>query len=532
MKKFVSLLLVLTLCLACMSSVLAEDRVEELTFPLTDEPFTLTFMVPFNASNGVISDLNEQALYKRMEELTGIHIEHWTENAGVQQFNLMQASGELPDMAFLKAIDLPGGVGAYMDDGTIIDLSEIIEKYAPNLRRVFEEHPEWKKKMSLEDGRIFGIPKIKRDDILLNTQGLQVRSDWLERLGLEVPTTIDEWTQVFKAFKEQDANGDGDPNNEIPLSAIAFTTLGQERSFVGMFALGFGTSDTFYQMNGKVSFGPTDDSFYDLLCTLRDWYAAGYIDPDYLANDADIMGAKMTNNEVGAVGIQLNHGMAKYLAAWEKAGHTDYSLTAAPYPKAPDGNLYSNMVISDVGVVCLVVTSANKHPIETVQWFDYLFSDDGIILYNYGIEGESFVYDENGEPKYTEEITNNPQGFAAATAIMKYNSAIGDFPGMQIGAAFTGTTRFPQQVAGYETYRNNIGINLLNINHTPEESEYIGRYWGDLHTYCIESINKFIMGINPLNEETFEEFRNTCKALHIDEITAMKQAAYDRSIEE
>ncbi|MBQ6526933.1 MAG: hypothetical protein IJI38_00260, partial [Clostridia bacterium] len=104
-------------------------------------------------------------------------------------------------------------------------------------------------------------------------------------------------------------------------------------------------------------------------------------------------------------------------------------------------------------------------------------------------------------------------------------------PGMQIGAAFTGTTRFPQQVAGYETYRNNIAINLLGINHTPEESEYIGRYWGDLHTYCIESINKFIMGINPLTKESFEEFRNTCKALHIEEITAMKQAAYDRSIE-
>lgn len=104
------------------------------------------------------------------------------------------------------------------------------------------------------------------------------------------------------------------------------------------------------------------------------------------------MGAKMTNNEAGAVGIQLSHGMAKNLAAWEAADLYDYSLVAAPYPMAPDGNLYSNMVIADVGVVCLVVTSANEHPIETVQWFDCLFSDDGIILYNYGVEGEPFYF--------------------------------------------------------------------------------------------------------------------------------------------
>ncbi|MDD6144645.1 MAG: extracellular solute-binding protein [bacterium] len=529
MKRIWSFLLALALLLSCTSVSFAEERVEELTLPLTEEPITLSFLLPFNSSNGLISSFDEMGLFQEMEKRTNINIDHLIAGDCVTEFNLMCASGDLPDMAFLKAIELPGGVASYVEDGMIIGLNDLIEQYAPNIRRMFEEHPEWKEKMSLEDGTIYAIPKIKRDPILLNTQGLQVRSDWLERVGLEVPTTIDEWTAVLKAFKEQDANGNGDVNDEIPFSGIAFSALGQERSFVGMFALGFGTSDTFYQIDNKVSFGPYDEKFYDVLKTLNSWYEAGYIDPDYLSNDADVLGAKATNNQVGSTAHHLNHGMAKFLAAWQSAGHPEYSIVGAPYPVAPDGTIYSNVAISQVGVVSLVVTSANKHPKETVQWFDYLFSDEGLLLYNYGVEGESYTM-VDGEPQYTAEITNNPQGLAASSALYKYNMGLGDFPGMQIDAVFTKTTRWPQQVAAYETFSSSKAMNLLNINHNSEESETIGEYWGDIQTYCIESINKFIMGIEPLNEETFAAYRETLKDLHIEELIEIKQAAYDRSI--
>ena len=163
--------------------------------------------------------------------------------------------------------------------------------------------------------------------------------------------------------------------------------MGQEVHFIGTLALGYGITDTYYVIDDKVRFGPIEDSFYDALQTLHRWYEEGYIDPDYLSNDEDAVGAKTTSNQVGSLVHRLNGGMAKFLTAWNSEGHTDYSLVAAPFPKSPDGNVYNNQCQFNVGWGSAVITSVNPNPIETIQWFDYLWTDEGMLLYNYGIEG-------------------------------------------------------------------------------------------------------------------------------------------------
>ncbi len=521
LKKLLGLLLAICLALSAASVSLAE----EVAYPLSDEKINISYLFPFTP-NGRLESLDEMMMFGAMEELTNVHLDFITTTDVITQFNLMVSAGEMPDIAFIKALELPNGVASYIEDGTILALNDYMQ-YAPNLSKVYEEHPEWLKAMTLEDGSIYGIPKIKSEHVLLNTQGLEIRQDWLDRLGLQVPTTIDEWDAVLKAFKEQDANGNGDANDEIPFSCIALSNLGQERSFLGVFALGYGLTDTFCVKDGKVLFSPYQNEFKDLLTKLNEWYAKGYIDADYLTNDADVLGAKMTSNIAGSTMHHLNHGMAKFLAAWAAEGLTEYNIVGTPYPMAPDGNVYSHATMPEVGVVSLVLTSANQHPKETMQYFDYYFSEAGKILYNYGIEGLSYTM-VDGKPQYTEDVTNNPDGYAASTAIQQYCFGLGDYPGMQIGAVFTETSRWPQQKAAYDLYAASTPINLLNITHSADESSYINKYWGDINTYTIEMINKFIMGTEPLDK--FEEFQANLKNLHIEEITQYKQDAYERSL--
>ena len=103
-------------------------------------------------------------------------------------------------------------------DGRIIRLNELIDSYAPNLKRIIESDPDVKKQIALDDGTIYMFPLLKLDALKLNaTSVLIMRQDWLDKLNLKVPTNIDEWYTVLKAFKEQDPNGNGKPD-ELPFT--------------------------------------------------------------------------------------------------------------------------------------------------------------------------------------------------------------------------------------------------------------------------------------------------------------------------
>lgn len=524
-KRFISLLVFAVMLITACGAYAGE-----LTFPLTEEPITISLLVGIDSgnANGVIDNMQDIEFFAKMKEKTNVEIEILqaaSTNDCVTQFNLMVAADNLPDVAFVKTSLLSGGVSSYVDEGTIIPLNDLMQ-YAPNLSRLFEEHPDWQKRVSTSDGQIYGIPKIKQDGLPRITHGMQIRTDWLKNVGMEVPTTIEEWDAVLAAFKEQDANGDGDPNNEIPLGTISYASLGQNRNLVSLFAIGYGLSDTFAQKNNVVFFSPYEDGFKDVLAKLNEWYGKGYIDVDYLSLDEDAMNAKIMSNQVGAFAQTLGSGMSKFLSVWASEG-LDYDLAGVPYPIAPDGNKYLAYNVAQVVENATVITSANEHPIETIQYFDYLFSDEGSILLNYGIEGKSFEY-VDGKPAYTDEILNNPNGLAPANALYRYCFGLADFSGFQLAESYLSSIRWAQQREAMNTFMDGIPMNLLGLQHTVEENEYINRVWGDIETYCIEMINKYIMGTESL--DTFPTFQQNLKDMGIERIIEYKQAAYDRTL--
>ncbi len=162
-------------------------------------------------------DLNEMQWLQEIEDKAGVDIEWETiytdwETVKATRF----ASGDIPDLVFNATID--SDYTTY--NGLFEDMTELIEKDAPNIQAMFTEQPDTKVLATL-DGKIYGIPKFQGKWPSTNTV-MFINKQWLDNLGLEKPTTFNELETVLKAFKEQDANGNGDMNDEIPLDYNAY----------------------------------------------------------------------------------------------------------------------------------------------------------------------------------------------------------------------------------------------------------------------------------------------------------------------
>ena len=188
---------------------------------------------------------------------------------------------------------------------------------------MLEEHPEWKKEITTDDGSIYVFPFLRTDDKLKVFLGPTIRQDWLDKLGLSMPTTVDEWYNVLKAFKEQDPNGNGKAD-EIPL----YLTKGDvdtTTAFLGAWGINAG----FYQEEGQVKYGPTDPRFKEFLTLMNQWYKEGLLDQDFATTDEKMLEAKITGGQIGSAILYTGSGIGKY-GTLMKDKDPNFRLVAAP----------------------------------------------------------------------------------------------------------------------------------------------------------------------------------------------------------
>lgn len=207
----------------------------------------------FPDAAAIMKSYGEVTAWKEIQARTGVQIEfqHPAQGQLGEQFNLMVASNKLPDVVVHSWNSYPGGAQKAIRDKKIIPLNDYWD-HAPNLKALFDSNPEWRKMASTDDGDIIGFPFIREDVTQQVFVGPAIRKDWLDKLKLSSPTTIDEWYTVLKAFKEQDPNGNG-AADEIPINIPA-----GELAFAGA----FGTPNDFYQENNTVKYGPIEPRPY------------------------------------------------------------------------------------------------------------------------------------------------------------------------------------------------------------------------------------------------------------------------------
>jgi putative aldouronate transport system substrate-binding protein len=368
-------------------------------------------------------------IFKDLEKKTGVRFDfkHPPVGQEKEQFNLMMASNDLTDLIFWTWWDVPGGPGNFIRGGQIVALNDLINKYGPNFKKEMEKHPDYRKQVTLDDGTYYMIPKFKHELYTRISHGYQVREDWLERLGIKPPKTLDEWYQMLTAFKTKDANGDGDPNDEIPFGGYDTGHYSLRR-----FAYTFGVWVDFYLDNGKVRYGPIQPAYKDYLSTMRKWYAEGLIDPDYVSIDRKGFEAKVVGDKMGSYAGLMNGHMGKFLGL--KKDDPNFKLMGLQPPIGPAGKPYGPMNTAATGDGVAVSSTCKDKP-AAVRWGDYLFTEDGIRMINFGREGLTYTM-KDGKPTFTELITNNPDGLPMIKALCRHNWAAHAGPGYQLESTF------------------------------------------------------------------------------------------------
>ena len=483
---------------------------------------TLKYWLAMNTNiPATAKSCSELPMFIEMEKRTGVKIEfiHPTTGTAAQQleqFNVMIASNDLPDMIQWNwNTDFQGGPTKAAQDGIILDLTEKISSGAPNLSALFNTYPEIAKQVKSDEGSIFVFPYVKDKDSTLVWMGPQIRQDWLDELGLTAPETIDEWYTLLAAFKDKKG------------ATAPLTFLDSALNTTHCFYSAYGIGRTFFVDGDKAKYGPFEPAYKDVLTTLKKWFDEKLLDPDFATQNQAAMDAKITSGQSGAFLQTVGGGMGRYLTtmqtenpAFKLAGVTPPVLVKGDAPK------YGQKDYQYPASGSVAITTQCKNVDVAVKWLDYCYSKEGQILFNYGVENESYTM-VDGKPKFTELITKNPDGLPLSHILARYSHIPDWGPFMPILDAANVMYPFPAQVEAKQAWNKVQASGAFPpVSLTPDESQKLGTIMNEVKTHVDEMFLKFVMGQEPLSN--FDKYIQTLKDMKIEEAIQIQQSALER----
>jgi putative aldouronate transport system substrate-binding protein len=485
-------------------------------FPIVEEKITLKGFALLGSANG---PYEEMRLFRDYEKMTNIHIEWDTPGAGNvnERKNLILASGDLPDFFIRDVLD-DSDIVRYGDDGTLIPLKDYFEQYGTNISQVLKKYPEIEKSITAPDGHIYGLPYTSIHLPTLVWRYPLVNMTWIERLGLNCPTNHQELIDMLRVFRDKDANGNGDPTDEIPYS-------GHNNKFLffgiaGMFGIKQDVEyDFLYPIkveNRKVKIQVTDDNYKEALQYFAVLFQEGLMDQEIFIHSSKDYFAKLADGRIGYTVLWQPQNAGKYA--------TEYDAIVPL--KGPRGDQYWNFKRPVVyGRNCFSITSANKYPEATVRWVDYFYSDEGATKL-YLVDEEFYTVTSDGKFKFKKEILEAPEGF---TRFMGKQS-------MNVGAfvpAFTTAKHQEPRMAGtpmlsyIEKVKPYLNNNVVQIPlFEPEDQKRINQIRSDLDVYLQEMQANFTTG--KASFDKWNEYVATVKRMGLEEMELIIQKALFR----
>lgn len=489
----------------------------ETGYPIVNEPIELNVMVAVGPMSG---DFNEMPVFKDLEEKTGIKInfEQVSPTAWAERKNLALASQDMPDIII-------GGIGGmsdsevnkYSSQGIIVELNDYIDKYAPNFKKLLSEKPDLDAVIRNPEGKIYGLPfyqELISEEIPDN---LFINKKWLDTLGLDVPTTTEEYYEVLKAFKTQDPNGNGIAD-EIPLSYRANQRLTGELSLFGSFGVLDNDAHLMIE-DGKVLFSPALEGYKEGIEYMNRLYTEGLIDPEVFTQDqSQYIGKGQAEEEI--VGSFIIFNDENYVGI--DRAYNDY--TALLPLKGPDDDQLWNKYATGYDTNAFIITKNNKYPEASIRWADEFFTE---AVSMQAIQGEIGVNLEYTDGKY--KIMDAPEGSSVNEIRSKICPASYIF-GMMTREMIDkieyqpDMTRKLERCEQYDPFTPEEYLPVLRLSQA--DLEAMANIFTDLTNYVAEMKAKWVTGELDVNE-TWDEYVTTLKNMGMDEYVKIYQNAYD-----
>lgn len=347
-----------------------------------------------------VTNWNENMYVKKLEELTGtdLEFEFLPGNDYATQLTLRFASNELADLVQTTGIDSAANASA-VEQGAIWQLNDLIDQYGPNLKAKIPEYV-WKAPDVSKDGKIYAIPALVPHP---HTVAMFIREDWLKKLNMEMPKTLDDWLNYFEQVKVQDMNGDGDPNNEYGF--MVRENFGSSDAFF----YEFGVALNLWVMQGD-EFIPSvlTPNMKDALAFWRKLYKNGYVNPNAFTNKYADWQAGITNGKAGSW-LHYVDNLATFWSPDKFIDQPDANPVIVEPPVGPKGQ---GAGLANTGLYYVwIIPSSVKDPERIIQFLDRAWGSPDVLKFNsYGIEGHNYEV-VDGAIKWDPTSPNNANDF-------------------------------------------------------------------------------------------------------------------------
>jgi len=488
------------------------------SYPVPGKP-VLTYFGAFHAK--VASYYKSYAdldIVKYWFEKTGVTLDFNTPPAGMETepFNIMLASGDLPDVISYNLASLPGGLKKLYDDKVIIKLTDKVDTYMPNMMKFFKDNDNIYRQVKDDNGDLYVIPFLKGGGYLLATTGTMIRDDILKALNLAAPETLDDWEAAMTAMKAA-----------YPKSSPYVGDFTMLRS---SFMPAYGISDGMWYPDTakKAHYTPLEPAYRDFLMRMNKWYSMGLIDPNFATIDGKTVDNSMSSGAGFATYRAGSSGLGAYLNA--NKDNPKFSIIGVRQPSQTKGETVKYITTYEYGGNPQVgITTKCKNVEAALRLYDFAWSPESYLKFNWGIEGESFTY-VNGKPQYTDLILNNPNGLTVDTILAKYALTAIKGPAMMVQDPDYIVQYYnqPQQKQAMDQWI----IKDMNyrafppVSYTSQEASDFTRVMADLDTYVMQMSYKFILGTEPFSN--WDNFIATIRSMNADQVLKIQQAALDR----
>ena len=488
LKPFIFILLILLLTGCRTNQVVIEKDINSTA---------LDYLMPMPVNlPDYCKTLNDTEFAKELKRQTKINVNfrHYSSNAEVLT---IISSGQLPDILEQNWLNFSGGPEHSIKNGYILKLNDIIENYSPNLKNYLDNNPDMKKAVMTSSGSYYAYPFIRSDKRLLTFTGLIVRSDILEELSLPVPVTINDWETALRAFKQ---NGFDYPFVCKDISALL--------PFFGAFDVW----PQFYNDNGSVKHGCFEPNYLTALETLSRWYSEGLIDPYYSTTNESTLNIYVLTGKSAAF-----TGYAGYTMGYIYDKDPSIKLAVAPYPIQNPGD-EARFAIVDPHYspqMAAAITTKCKDIVSAAALLDYGYGEKGHLLFNFGIENESYTMVDN-KPVFTENVINNKQGLITRVAMALYHRGSYSGPFIQDFSTIEQYYNLPEQKECFEVWKNDAEKYLLPAFPDGDDMLELRNLYYNVLDHINEQQIQFISGLRPLSE--LEKFKQELLEMGYDKL--------------
>ena len=522
------------------SSGTGSVEVNETGYPITSEEITVTAAGPMPSG---CEDWSQLAVIDEYANRLGIRLDcDFYETDWETQLTLKVAGDELPDMLIGCSMNV-SDVNEWGGEGYFLDLSQYMD-LMPNLKAYFDQYPELEAYCTTSDGHIYGLPKLKVDMTDRLTRSF-INKQWLDNLGLSMPTSIDEYYDVLVAFKEQDANGNGDPDDEIPLlftsDSGGYTAL--EKTLLD--AYGIFTTDPNYVLqadeSGKVELANINDTYKEYLKFMHRLYAEGLMEQEAFT----ITGDEITTKQQGDVYGSFGCGSAPFVMANKDISYDANWMALSGMSSELHPKREASIASPVQNSILVAVNGNTEYPEALARFIDYFYTEEGMLSATKGYEGVTFDmvqddllgkevpqmrvpdgYTSGEEFRYKGAVLNEALNLVERNidrqAMFESDREVLENPEFveQYGWAARVIDAFKADgVTGVEAYPV--------VSYTSDEVEERGAVYKDITTYLKQARAQFITGELDLDKD-WDTYVNTLNQMNLGRLLEIEQAAYDR----